>query len=91
MARTRLFRSIVVFGTALGAGAPIVAAALAPACSLYRGPGSPPPDAEVIHDGSPPDAWHGIIDAAVPDAWPIIADAPLPDAGVDAGPDGATS
>ncbi|HTJ41042.1 MAG TPA: hypothetical protein VL463_03075 [Kofleriaceae bacterium] len=85
MARSRLYRSIVVFGTAIGAGAPIVAASLAPACELYEGPHkSPPPDAwhNTISDAAnPPDAWHGIIDAQLPDAWPTIADAPNPDAG----------
>jgi hypothetical protein len=100
MARTRLFRSIVVFGTSLGAGASVVAVTLAPACTLYVGPGDkrvpdawpaiadapPPPDAWPVIADAPPDAWYGIIDASVPDAWPVIADAPLPpDAGVDGG------
>jgi hypothetical protein len=89
MPRSRLYRSIVVFGTTLGAGAPIVAAALAPACDLYEGPSRPaPPDA---WHATIADAWHGIIDAPTPpDAWPTIADAPNPDARVD-GPAGDAS
>ena len=96
MARSRLFRTIVVFGTTLGAGAPAVGLA---ACDLYVGPHDHGvPDARIgdcgIHDAWPTisdapiyDAWHGIIDAALPDAWPTIADAPTPDGGV---PDGGT-
>lgn len=78
MPRSRLYRSIVVFGTAIGAGAPIVATALAPACELYEGPArAPKPDA--WHDTIADAPWHGIIDAALPpDAWPTIADAPDP-------------
>jgi hypothetical protein len=85
---TRLFRSIIAFGTALGAGAGV--ATLVPACALYAG------------DDSSGDDWHGIIDAALPcadgacpDAWPPISDAfwpmidasmPPPDAAPDAWP-----
>jgi len=81
---TRLYRSIVVFGTTLGAGGAVVAVAplIASGCSLD------------LDDGGD-DSWHGIIDAAqpcrdaeCPDAWyvPIfdapwaIIDAPMPDA-----------
>ena len=93
MARTRLYRSIVVFGTSLGVGIPVVAVSLAPACDLYLGSDHhPPPDAwhNTIADAPlPPDAWHGSSEAP-PDAWPIIADAPLPpDAPPDASPDAA--
>lgn len=81
---TRLFRSIVVFGTTLGAGTAVVVPLVSSGCSLSMG------------DDSGDDSWHGIIDAALPpchgdarcpDAWyvPIsdgpwgIIDAPLPD------------
>jgi hypothetical protein len=78
---TRLFRSIVVFGTTIGA-----AAALGPGCDLSGGDGGDDDDESDV------DAWFGIIDAptpywdAAPDAdWGII-DAPLPDAAPDAEP-----
>jgi hypothetical protein len=85
MARTRLFRSIVVFGTSLGAGASVVAVTLAPACTLYLGPGDGHGiiDAAIRPDACPddacPDAWPAIADAP-PDAWYGIIDASVPDA-----------
>jgi len=63
---TRLFRSIVVFGTSLGSGVTIVAGAqvITSGCSLDGGGGD--------------DSWHGIIDAALVDAGCV--DAACPDA-----------
>jgi hypothetical protein len=75
---SRLFRSIIVFGSALGVGS--VAAG---GCDLYFDGGGKHPD-------GPQDGWHGIIDVPPPprdccwgiidapreDGWPTIADAP---------------
>lgn len=98
MPRSRLFRSIVLFGTSLGAGAGVVAAvsSLSSGCDLYfpRDPGPTRTTAWPIIDAPvetsctvehPCDAW-GIIDASIVDGWGTIADAPT-----DAGhkPDGA--
>ncbi|HUJ61957.1 MAG TPA: hypothetical protein VLX92_25805 [Kofleriaceae bacterium] len=95
MPRTRLYRSIVVFGTSIGAGTALGGAfsALVPGCDLYyTTAGSndhrwPIIDASFasIHDGPCPDAWcvdagFGMIDAASDGGWGTIADAPNPDA-----------
>jgi hypothetical protein len=89
---SRLFRTIVVFGSSLGAATLFGAAAsaMSSGCELYEGSSHPtgpwshidaaPPyqDAD-CGDGPCPDAWWGFIDAAVGDgAWGTIADAPNP-------------
>ena len=81
MTRSRLFRTIVVFGTSLGAGTGLVVAATSSGCDLYFGPGS-----GSGHGGSGwthidagcdlCDAHWGIIDAPPYDGWNTIADAP---------------
>lgn len=86
MARSRLFRSIVVFGSSLGAAAGFTTAgsALSAGCGLYDG--TPHHGSGSVHDAGCadahcPDAWWGFIDAAVLDgSWGTIADAPNPDA-----------
>ena len=95
MPRSRLFRSIVVFGSSLGAATVFGAAgsAVSAGCELYEGrshPGSGPwgiidaslPDGACGgRDGGCPDAWWGFIDATPSDgSWGTIADAPNPDA-----------
>lgn len=63
---TRLYRSIVVFGTTLGAGGAVVAVAplISSGCSLHSGD----------------DDWHGIIDAPLPYPDANCMDAQCPDA-----------
>ena len=88
---SRLFRSIIVFGSSLGAATIFGAAgsAVSSGCELYDG--SPQhhgpwgiidasvPDAPCGRDARCPDAWWGFIDAAVIDgSWGTIADAPNP-------------
>ena len=94
MARSRLFRSIVVFGSSLGAATVFGAAgsAMSSGCELYegsphRGSGwwgfidASVPDGPCA-DARCPDAWWGFIDAGVvvDGGWGTIADAPNPDA-----------
>lgn len=92
MARSRLFRTIVVFGSSLGAATVFGAAVstVSSGCELYEATphhGWPIidaaiPDALCGDGGYCPDARWGIIDAALPDAkvidggWGTIADAP---------------
>lgn len=75
---SRLYRSIVVFGTALGIGA---IASSGCKLDLINKHLHPHPDACPV--GSVPCWWSGIDAAPPPDVWHSgIADGPNPDAGV---------
>ncbi len=91
MRRTRLFRSIVVFGTSLGAGGALATTALT-GCDIYLGRDQHPTgsgswgfidaglpiDSHVCNTdgGACHDGSWGFIDAGMPiDSWGTIADA----------------
>lgn len=84
MPRSRLYRSIVVFGTSLGTGllATGIAVTAGSGCTAST---SHPDSGHIIDAGSTcgdavcPDGWHAIIDASIIDGnWTAIADAPWP-------------
>jgi hypothetical protein len=90
---SRLFRSIVVFGTSVGAATTVgvTASAVISGCDLYEGSSGPHHDgrwgiidAAILDahcaDAHCPDAWWSLIDAAPPidGNWGTIADAPNP-------------
>lgn len=84
MPRSRLFRSVIVFGVSIGGGA-VLATGGSAGCALYdkpdhHGSGWGIIDAGFanIADCGCVDAHWGIIDAPLPsqDGWPTIADAP---------------
>jgi hypothetical protein len=86
--RSRLFRSIVVFGSSLGAAtiAGTVGSAMTSGCGMDDGSNHDPGPWGFI-DASPPDTVCAGADGGCIDGnWGTIADAPNPDAPPDAKP-----
>jgi hypothetical protein len=81
MRRTRLYRTIVVVGTTLVAGATVGSTSALTGCELYFEPTPHHGSAFAIIDAGPDSYW--FIDATLDiDAWNAIADAPKVDGGV---------